>query len=64
MQAPQRAESVFLRKIITTRQEDIKMNNEQETIIEAAFLTGFEPSVENLAPEALLEEAQEYLINN
>lgn len=40
------------------------MNYEQKSIIEAAFLTGFEPSTEDLAPEVLLEEAQEYLMNN
>lgn len=32
-------------------------------IIEAAYLAGFEPSSEGLTPEALYEEANEYLTN-
>lgn len=32
-------------------------------IIEAAYLTGFEPSAEDLTESALFEEAQAYLTN-
>lgn len=32
-------------------------------IIEAAYLTGFEPSAEDLTEAALFEEAQAYLTN-
>lgn len=35
----------------------------ERSIIEAAYLTGFEPSAEDLAEAALFEEAQEYLTN-
>lgn len=33
-------------------------------IIEAAYLSGFEPSSDNLTPAALYEEAQEYLMKS
>ena len=33
------------------------------SIIEAAYLTGFEPSAEDLTEAALFEEAQAYLTN-
>ena len=33
-----------------------------KTIIEAAFLIGFEPSAEDLSETALFEEAQAYLM--
>lgn len=32
-------------------------------IIEAAFLSGFEPSTENLTQEELSNEANDYLLN-
>lgn len=34
-----------------------------KSIIEAAFLSGFEPSAEGLTETALFNEAQEYLLN-
>lgn len=34
------------------------------TIIEAAYLAGFEPSSEDLTAETLFEEAQEYLVKS
>ncbi|MCZ2695079.1 hypothetical protein O1364_03790 [Bacteroides fragilis] len=34
-----------------------------EQIIEAAFLSGFEPSSDDLSSEELGQEAQEYLTN-
>lgn len=34
------------------------------SIIEAAYLTGFEPSAEDLTEAALFEEAQAYLMDN
>ena len=34
-----------------------------KSIIEAAFLSGFEPSAEDLTKTALFNEAQEYLLN-
>jgi len=33
-------------------------------IIEAAYLTGFEPSSDNLSTEALFEEAEKFLIES
>ena len=33
-------------------------------IIEAAYLTGFEPSSENLSTEALFNEAERFLIDS
>ena len=35
----------------------------QNSIIEAAYLAGFEPSSDNLSAAALFEEAQDYLYN-
>jgi hypothetical protein len=35
-----------------------------EQIIEAAYMTGFEPSSDNLSAEALYAEAMEYLENS
>lgn len=34
------------------------------SIIEAAYMTGFEPSAEDLSETALFEEAQAYLTDN
>ena len=34
-----------------------------KSIIEAAFLSGFEPLAEDLTETALFNEAQEYLLN-
>lgn len=34
---------------------------ETTAIIEAAYLAGFEPSGDDLTPEALLAEAEEYM---
>ena len=34
-----------------------------QQIIEGAYLAGFEPSADNLAPAALFEEAQAFLIS-
>ena len=35
---------------------------ERNTIIEAAYLSGFEPSSESLTPDELFEEAEKYLV--
>ncbi len=37
--------------------------SERNTIIEAAYLSGFEPSSENLTPDELFEEAEKFLSN-
>lgn len=36
----------------------------KKSVIEAAYLTGFEPSAEDLSETALFEEAQAYLTDN
>lgn len=37
------------------------MTEDQKSIIEGAYLMGFEPSSEDLTADALFEEAQEYI---
>ncbi len=37
------------------------MTQEQYNIIEGAYCAGFEPSGDDLAPDALFEEAQQYI---
>lgn len=37
------------------------MAEEQKSIIEGAYLMGFEPSADDLTPEALFEEAREFI---
>jgi hypothetical protein len=36
--------------------------SERSTIIEAAYLSGFEPSSESLTPDELFEESEKFLI--
>lgn len=39
------------------------MGMNTDSIIDGAYLYGFEPSSESLTPDELFEEAQEYLTN-
>lgn len=40
------------------------MKDNMNSIIEAAFWAGFEPSSDDLTPEALYAEAEEYLMKS
>lgn len=37
--------------------------SERNTIIEAAYFSGFEPSSDSLTPDEIFQEAESYLIN-
>lgn len=40
------------------------MKDNMNSIIEAAYLSGFDPSSDDLTPEALYAEAEEYLMKS
>lgn len=61
MQTPQRYQIFILYQIIR-RTEFMKDN--MNSIIEAAFWAGFEPSSDDLTFEALYAEAEEYLMKS
>lgn len=48
-------------RFISNNQEDRIMKDNMTSIIEAAYLTGFEPSADDLTEAALYEEAVEFL---